>query len=453
MPIVIKEKLAGFFNGYLFPIYVALCVIIGHVYDRLSLGISLIVIAAALGFLICKDLKFFIPILLSSYFIISKNSIENETLYSESAMSLYYVLGVILIISIVAHFIIYRKNVSIKRFTSSSLFLGFALISVLFLLNGALSFETYNKQNILFGTLIAISFILPFFLLCINTDFDKKTMDYLAYVLIIITIILLVQLIFAYKTYVVIINGTIRKESLNFGWGVSNNIGAMLGMLIPAHFYFASYKKFPLIFIISGALCYLSVLFTLSRAAILVSTVIFALCILALCVFNHKNKIINRIFIALLFLVGFCIVYKYYDKLHLLLDEIIKDGLDDSGRFEYFKDGIERFKQHPLLGAGFGNSHGVNDKFVIPAPEYFHNTIIQILASCGILGMIAYLIHRVETIILFFKNRSLASFFMGMSILTLLLTSLLDIHMFNIFPAIFYSVILCVFEQHTKLKD
>jgi len=438
MPIVIREKLAEFFNGYIFPIFIAFCVTIGHVYNLLSLGITLIIVSAALGFLFCKDLKFFIPILLYSYFIISKESIESESLYSESALSLYYILGAILIASIIIHFIIYRKNVSIKRFTSSSLCLGFILISVAFILNGALSLDTYNVNNIIFGTLIAISFILPFFLICINTDFDKNTIDYLAYVLIIVTFILLFQVIFAYKTYVVILsNGSIYKESLNFGWGVSNNIGSMIGMLMPAHFYFASTKKHSIFHMVLGSMCYVGIIFTLSRASILVSTIGFVLCIIVTCISNRKSRFSNLLFVGLLIVSSICVIFKFYDKIQLFFGRTIESGIfNDSGRFEFYINGIEKFKQHPLLGVGFGNSHGINESFIIAAPQYFHNTIIQILASCGILGMIAYLFHRVQTVILFIKNRSLASFFMGMSILTLLLTSLLDIHMFNIFPAI-----------------
>jgi O-antigen ligase len=176
------------------------------------------------------------------------------------------------------------------------------------------------------------------------------------------------------------------------------------------------------------------------------------MCLIAVYVFRNKNKLINETTVAVCLFVVLCVVYKYHDILLRLFDGIIQRGFDDSGRFIYYKDGLKKFLQHPLLGMGFGNSHGVNDKFIIPAPEYFHNTIVQVLASCGIVGMVAYMVHRVETIVLFFKNRSYASFFMGMSILNLLLTSLLDIHMFNIFPAMFYSVILCFFEQHTKTE-
>ena len=81
-----------------------------------------------------------------------------------------------------------------------------------------------------------------------------------------------------------------------------------------------------------------------------------------------------------------------------------------------------------------------------------NNTIIQILSSCGIIGMIAYLYHRVQTIKLFFKNKNLEKTFIGLSILVLLLTSMLDCHFFNIGPTLFYSMALIFAEKISESK-
>ena len=143
----------------------------------------------------------------------------------------------------------------------------------------------------------------------------------------------------------------------------------------------------------------------------------------------------------------------FYDKIMTAFHQIISIGFEDNGRFEYYKDGMEKFFDHPLFGAGFGNSHGTNDRFVISAPEYFHNTIIQILASCGVIGFGAYAYHRWQTVKLFLTTRNPYSFFTAMSILALLLTSLLDIHLFNIFPTIIYSTMLCIFERYTLFRE
>ena len=452
MPTDIKQKFIDFFEGYWFPVYIALNVIIGHVFNAIHYGVLMIVIGTCAGFLLCKDLKFFLSPLLSFYFIFSKDVLEGETLYYTSSIIFFVMCIIALTVCIVAHFVINRSDIKMRRFYKSSLFKGFIALVSLLILNGFFAFKDYNKENIIFGVLIAISFVLPFMIFSINLRIDKKTVTHLVYVLLIVSYILAIELISLYCTDVLIVDGKIYKRTINLGWGVSNNIGAMLAMLMPVHFYCAMKSKCPIPFFISGIACYVLVLLSMSRTSILAATVILVACLTFICIYKHKKIMTNRFStIVFLFLVAMGLIF-FEDEFNRAFEQIIDAGLDDSGRFEYYKDGIDKFLQHPIFGAGFGNSHGVNDKFVIAAPEYFHNTIIQMLASCGALGFIAYGFHRFETVRLFIRNRTPLSFFFGMAVLTLLLTSLLDIHLFNIFPTIFYSVILCVFERNAKFE-
>jgi len=452
MPTDIKQKFIDFFNGYWFPVYVAVNVIIGHVFGVVHYSVLLIIAATCIGFILCNDLKFFISPLLSFYFIFSAKALKNESLYKPSSIIFFGMCIFALAICIVAHFIGFRKEIKVKRFRSSSLFWGFIALITFIILNGAFDFNGYNKENIIFGILIAISFVLPFFILSINMKIDKRTVNYLIYVLLIISGILAVELITLYFTTVEISNGKILRHTIDLGWGLSNNIGSMLAMIMPLHFYGAYKAKYSIPFFITGVGCYVLVLLSMSRTSIAVATLILALCLGFLCVAKHKNRMINRISVIVFAVLGILVLIVYADKLDRVFESLILMGFDDNGRMEYYKDGIHKFLSHPIFGAGFGNSHGVNDKFVIAAPEYFHNTLIQFLASCGILGFLAYGFHRYETVKLFVKHRTHISFFFGLSVLTLILTSLLDIHFFNIFPTIFYSVILCVFERDCKYR-
>ena len=79
-------------------------------------------------------------------------------------------------------------------------------------------------------------------------------------------------------------------------------------------------------------------------------------------------------------------------------------------------------------------------------PPRWHNTIIQLMASCGIIGLIAYAVHRLQTVKLLFKKRNLATGFIALALMALLGMSLLDCHMFNIGPAFFYSMTLLFIE-------
>jgi hypothetical protein len=86
-------------------------------------------------------------------------------------------------------------------------------------------------------------------------------------------------------------------------------------------------------------------------------------------------------------------------------------------------------------------------------PPRWHNTIIQILASCGLVGMAAYLIHRLQTVAVLFIHPEKPKVFIFLSILSLLLISLMDCHLFNIGPTIYYSVALAFFEKTTEMKS
>jgi hypothetical protein len=75
---------------------------------------------------------------------------------------------------------------------------------------------------------------------------------------------------------------------------------------------------------------------------------------------------------------------------------------------------------------------------------------VQLLASCGAVGMGAYIIHRFQTAKLFLKKITPEKSFIACSIIVLLATSLFDCHSFNIGTVLLYSVSLAFAEN---LKD
>ena len=450
----LKQKVTNFLNGYWYPIFIAFFVLIGHIYSYETYSILFIVVTVCAGFILCKDLKFFISPLICFYFVFSKKSLTSESFYSTSSLIFYVLVILAVLISMGIHFIMYRKELKIKNFTSSSLFKGFISLALCFAINGISNIQNYNASNLIFGILIVISFVLPFFLFSINLEINKHTRDYLIYVLVLTSIVIMIEFINLYFNELYKWDNIFHyKYYTDLGWGISNNIGGILTMLMPVFFYCAGHTKYTLPFFLGGLTTYLCILLTASRTSVLFATVIIILCILFLCIYNHKHRRQIRIFTLFLIIGSIFIAIFLREKIYELIEKILHLGFGDSGRFEYYKDGMEKFFDHPLFGAGFGNSHGTNDRFVISAPEYFHNTVVQILASCGVLGFGAYAYHRWQTVKLFWNTRNPYSFFTAMSILALLLTSLLDIHLFNIFPTIIYSTMLCIFERYTLFRE
>ena len=78
---------------------------------------------------------------------------------------------------------------------------------------------------------------------------------------------------------------------------------------------------------------------------------------------------------------------------------------------------------------------------------YIHNTYIQILASCGIIGILTYIYHRIETIKLFFKTKNLSNILICITLIGFLLISLFDCHFHNMGPGFLYSALLILSEK------
>ena len=121
-----------------------------------------------------------------------------------------------------------------------------------------------------------------------------------------------------------------------------------------------------------------------------------------------------------------------------------KAELDEysSGRLTIYKYGLEQWKNHPIFGVGWMECKV--QYFVFPAR--YHDTYVQLLAATGSLGLIAYLYHRFETLLITFKKPSLEKTFALLLIMGLMLSSSVDCYFFNIWPGFSYAFLLAFIE-------
>ena len=75
-------------------------------------------------------------------------------------------------------------------------------------------------------------------------------------------------------------------------------------------------------------------------------------------------------------------------------------------------------------------------------PFTVHNTMLELLGTCGIFGLFAYLFYRVVTIKTIVKAFSLEKIYFLMSLFLFLLLSLVDIHIFDFFGTAVYVVVI-----------
>ena len=142
--------------------------------------------------------------------------------------------------------------------------------------------------------------------------------------------------------------------------------------------------------------------------------------------------------------IGILFIIVFHEKIFNILNDYINRGIDDNGRFEIYSFGMDKFLSHPIFGCGFYSSP-YSTNFGIPF--LYHNTFVQLLASCGVVGLLGYLFHRYQTLVIIFEKIKSGSIFLSLCILALLITSLLDVHLFSLYPTIYYSILLLAIEK------
>ncbi len=441
-----KSKAKSFLNGYYYPLIIFATALVAHTFSLELFGAAIFFITATLGFIFCEDLKFLISPLIMFILMFSQKSIGSGIFYTKPYLIAMACCAIYLIALFVTHFVIYKKQLDFKGLLKSKLFWGYALICIAFLLNGFFNLDEYSFGNIIFALALIGSFGAIFFIFHINLNANNLK-KYLFFVLYLVSILITLELFFSFFNQIKIENGEIVKESILLGWGMWNNVGGMLSFLLPIHFYYAStIKKYGYLFYGSGIVSYLAIVLTLSRSSLLVSTCIIVVCAIIGC-FYGDNKKINRIITASVAIIGCLGIIILWDKISDILGDYINRGFDDNGRFEIYKKGLKNFLSNPIFGGGFCSVDAQEHQFISFLPDRYHNTIIQLLGACGIVGLLAYLFHRFQTIRLLWQKRSLHTVFSFLCILSLLLTSMLDNHFFNLYPGIIYTIILVVVEK------
>ena len=320
-----------------------------------------------------------------------------------------------------------------------------------YLLNGLFNSPYKNIGAFLFVALMIVMFSFPLFIFGAGIKPSKELKDHFLIIIFLTSVIVMIEL-FALILFGDVINdGSLIKEHIVLGWSTWNGIGAILAVCLPVHFYLAITKKHGYIFFITAIISYLAIALTLSRASLLVATLLAAICVIIGCIKGENVKMfrIATLIAALLALIGFIV---FWSKISTVFTDYLERGFSDNGRFGLYKDGMKSFFAHPIFGAGFANVYSIGpvtpEFFAISTPIMCHNTIIQILASCGVIGLCGYLFHRYQTLkFLYEQRKSLFSVFSALCVSALLFTSLLDVHFFITYHILYYATILCVAEK------
>ena len=432
----------------------------------LTCGLCVIAFAA--------DLAPIMPMFLLCYVTPSRSNNpgqSEEGLFYGASGRIVLCLGIIAFIALLLR-ITLDQRVGWKRFFTMKRGLagGILALGAAYLLSGIGSSHYVEDapRNIAFALIQFAGVFLLYFLFSATVRWEKFRVDYLAWSGLVAGLVVLAELIWCYCTQNVWLDGAIDRERLVTGWGIYNNMGAIIATAIPFAFYLAQKKKHNSVYLILAVILLLGVVFSCSRSSVVFALPISLLCYVYTFVKTENKKeygITSAVLVAAIGIAGAVLWQQarhIFEKVPAILDVI--DGsvvFDDSGRLEIYRAGWESFLQNPVFGQGFFPrgydfpDFSVVDRFSGFFPPRLHNTVIQILATCGAVGMLAYLYHRAQTVRLFAKKWSVEKAYIAFYVLLLLLMSLLDCHFFNVGPTLFYSIALAVaeFAEDPKQKD
>lgn len=331
---------------------------------------------------------------------------------------------------------------------------GILALGAAYLLSGAGSGHYFDHGwgNLLFSAIQFLSVFLLYYLYTGAVRWDKAPAEYMAWTGMCIGFVLLVEIALIYLRNPILEDGRIQRYLIYTGWGNYNNVGALLTMMIPFAFQLASVKRHSWLYFLSGTLFLIGVVLTCSRTSLLFAAAIYLMSFLLAC-FKSRNRRSGVIAIAAVFVAALLVVAIFHKQFFSFLSNLFANHMSIQARVDGYKKGLEQFLKHPLFGGTFYPTDynlfewSQVDAFTSFFPPRWHNTLIQLAASCGIVGLAAYGYHRWQTIRLIWKNPSLSNLFIALSIGALLLTSLTDCHFFNVGPTMFYSLALSFAEK------
>lgn len=331
---------------------------------------------------------------------------------------------------------------------------GMLILGGAYALAGAFSGHYFDRgaNNLIFALLQFLSVVLAYWFFTGAVKWEKTRRDYFAWCGFGVGMVVLVQIAGIYLAEDVIVDGVIDLTRIAAGWGNANNIGCMLAMMIPFAFGLARLRHRGWVFSLLGIVMAVGVFFTCSRASIL-GAVFAGVSSFVVSLRSARRRRSNAIAaaVALTMVVAFVLIF--HVPVLRLFRALVDKGMNPSFRDVIYREGWKQFLQYPVFGGGFYPldysifEWSTLESFTAFYPARWHNTVIQLLASCGVVGLLAYGFHRVQTLKLFWQRRKSDMIFIGLSLVTMLLMSLLDCHMFNIGPVLVYSAGLAFAEK------
>ncbi len=330
-----------------------------------------------------------------------------------------------------------------KVFTKNSVLIGLAVLSVSFLLSGAFS-ASWTWDDLFWGVVQAATYFLVYVFFASCVDKKSFTLDYIANVMLAGLAIMIFAVAVMYITNFHLVDGLSPtwKEMMSYGWGMTNSVGTYISFVLPACLYkMHAQKNRRWLWSIVLAIGLLTAILTLCRAGMVTAAlvVIIGLTIFAIRKETRKHALWTiGVYLGLVAVVVL-IIWLSGNAERILEYFFVKTNVDSldalsSGRIHIWERYMTHFPSDPIFGGGFLVDWAAweSSKFVARSGAFAfygilaHNLIVQTLASSGIIGIIALLIHVITLGKCVAKKHSHARSFLSIALGAYYFLSMID---------------------------
>lgn len=450
------KALKYFFESAYFPFVCAAIALLCYYTGLDSLLLCYLGISVVLILLLLEDITPVINILL---YIRVCLSVQNNPEYGDVPLSQWgtlipaVIIGAIAIATLVYRFV---KTCKSGNFKPTYMLYGMIAFSAVIFLGG-LGAKDYSPQNLMFAAFMFLALVCVYAIAKDNVICNEKTFVQIAWALVAFSVLLVVELAVNYITVDdIIVNGKINRGAIIFGWGPYTSYGVLSVMTLSAITYLAGKLKYGFLLTAYAIVVVFATILSCARQGIVAMVIIYPICLVLLLI-KGQNKFSNACIITALCVACVILFAMYFDRVAeffktLFANVIVNGEFDGSGRMRLWRQGIANFKNYPVFGIGFYTDTIYPYHSFRFLPYVYHNTLVQMLGACGIVGLIVYLIHRVQTVLCYFKKVTVERTFVVLASMSIIITSLMDVHLFGIWLTMVYAFFVAALEKSLTAK-
>ena len=413
-------------------------------------GLVIFLLLECLLLVFCEDIMVTtLPFLLTCEFLCKMYD-------SFSTFIRLWLLGLALIAALVFHFLAYSRKVVFGK-----LFWGILAVSIATTTGGLFSKGSWGNIDgsgiyYIFG--LGFGMLLMYVLLSthihVKQEYDiAEKFSYIMMLAGVFAVFIVLQHYIVLLSYVAENPMVLVKDEGFFRAQWKNNISTFLMMSMPFPFYLSIKKgsnpgtttTFHRYWM--GVLIYVALLLAQSRGGILFGTIEFFVCMVTIVLIDQKTRRKNLIAMFSMFLFALVFLLSASNLITMYMNRIDPNAGDV--RLILYKDAWENFKHNPIFGIGlcYSGNYAATWTPKTGAINWYQNSILQVLASFGLVGAAAYAYQWICRLKTLFKCKTQFTVTVALSYLGLAMMSLVNPGLFCPVPYLFMLTMMLVIVE------